>query len=81
MKNQFGVLPVQCKACGSTFDLWPDLLSLEESGDDMGLSGLGEKEHFCWRCRQTIFGNNSGFSENSEDLEIVENNGFELFWE
>ena len=81
MKEQIEVLPVQCKACGSSFDLWPDLLSSEEGGEGIELGGLGEKEHFCWRCRQTIFGSNSGFSESVEDLDIVENNGFELFWE
>ena len=81
MKGQIGVLPVQCKACGSSFDLWPDLLSSEDNKEDLAFNGLGEKEHFCWRCRQTIFGNNSGFSEHIGDLEIVENHGFELFWE
>lgn len=46
-------MPVRCLGCGATFDLWHDLLAQgEENIAEVARDGLGEREHFCWRCRK-----------------------------
>jgi len=41
-----------CVSCGATFDLSHDLLASDEIDiDELKEKGIGEREHYCWRCR------------------------------
>ena len=52
------VLPVQCKRCGTIFDLWYDLHQSEINEgvnyEENTALNKAAKQSFCWRCRQTI---------------------------
>lgn len=53
MKQKQYILPVQCVNCGTTFDLWHDLVARGETIENLE-EDLGEREHFCWECRQFL---------------------------
>ena len=71
MTMQKEVLPVQCTHCGTIFDLNHDFSFYKgEDMEEMKAKGFGEKEHFCWECRQRLFGENSGFSDVDIEVEL-----------
>jgi len=65
------VLPVQCKGCGTLFDLWYDLQ--EQDGKAMN-------QHFCWRCRKSVFDRikTEGLEEDESDFSTFVDDGLEL---
>ena len=56
MKKEF-VFPMQCKRCGSIFDLWYELIEGDERLNNPEIiEKLGKKaaESLCWECKQVI---------------------------
>ena len=80
MRHQQFVLPMQCKRCGATFDLWHDLLDKEKISENEAFE-LGEiKEHFCWKCRKVVTGD-MGFVSFEDDIQVSqEEQDFDLHW-
>ena len=56
MREQY-VLPNQCQKCGTTFDLWYELIESEErlSSEEIQ-ENLGKKlaESLCWGCKKQV---------------------------
>ena len=56
MREQF-VLPNQCRKCGTTFDLWYELIeSKERLSSEEIQENLGRKlaESLCWGCKKQV---------------------------
>jgi hypothetical protein len=54
MKQEIQVLPVECKRCGTLFDLWYDLQQSELVEEGMSKTKVRDAQSFCWRCRQVV---------------------------
>ncbi len=68
MKMQECVLPVKCVKCGTTFDLWYDLISKGVGREEMAemAGGLVDEQRLCWECRKEAF-ENIGVEEDVAD--------------
>ncbi len=81
MRHQQFVLPMQCKRCGSTFDLWHDLLKQGEGKEEIYEALSDMKENFCWKCRKFVAGE-MDFSSIGNEIEVSQENedDFDLHW-
>lgn len=63
------VLPVRCIKCGTTFDLWYDLLSKGAGREEMmEIAGnLVDSERLCWECRKEAFENIGQIEEDATE--------------
>ena len=84
MKTQECVLPVRCASCGTTFDLWYDLLAKEDGRNPELVAEIaveaGADERLCWECRKAARRQESE-KENYEGIEDGESEDFSLYWE
>lgn len=84
MKMQECVLPVRCVKCGTTFDLWYDLLANDKGSEvaaEIALESAKDEQHLCWDCRKEM----SALPRFEAEMEmgVLEENDddFKLSWE
>ena len=81
MKQQY-VLPNQCQKCGTTFDLWYELIESEERSNEEIQEKLGKKlsESLCWGCKkQVLNAMKNKKTKSKKDQENSEENLDEFF--
>ena len=83
MKEQF-VLPNQCQKCGTTFDLWYELIESEERINNEEIQEkLGRKlaESLCWGCKKQVLNalKEKKSKSNKDELEEVDKSLDEFF--